>query len=60
MDSIPYMKKDLHQLNANFLDAQITFRRGLEQIMLRGTDFQKELSDLAQVMDDELRKSEQE
>jgi multiple sugar transport system substrate-binding protein len=59
LESMPYIKKDLHQLNANFLDAQMKFFNSLQQIVRGGTDFQKELSDLAQVMDDELKKSEQ-
>lgn len=59
LESVSYIRKDLHQINSKFLDVHAKFRTSLEQILFKDhADFQRELSDLAQIMDDELKKSD--
>jgi multiple sugar transport system substrate-binding protein len=54
--SLQYVRKDLQEIDAGFLDAQKVFKGGMEQILRNSTDFQKDLSGLAQTMDNELSK----
>ncbi|MEF3305685.1 ABC transporter substrate-binding protein [Paenibacillus sp. GYB003] len=57
LSSIPYLRKDAHQANADILNVQTALRKNLEWIVMNSSDYQKSLSDLAQFMDDEFKKS---
>lgn len=59
LDSIPMLRADLHQVNADVLNVQSELQRRLETIVTNSPDFQSDLNDLARFMDDALKKSVQ-
>lgn len=57
LESLPLVRTDLHQINADVLNVQSQLRYGLETIVMNSSDIQHDLNNLAQFMDSELKKS---